>query len=388
MSESNVSGQNESEEDLIPLHKNREYVTWLWGSIFRDFGGGIARFAFPLITLAVTGDLGLTGTVAMWEAIGAVLGMIPGGVLADRFDRKKLMLWSSSIGLLTQIALITLLLSSSANWVTLAALACFDSFRASVLGFSSIILLKQIVPSRQLPRALAVNQGRSSAIGLVASPISGALLSLGRIVPPLANMVGYAGHLLSTFMLRGSYHPQDLGASNSAANLRARQGDRADQQSSKPRGLRRITIFQDISEALTWLWQQPMRRSLIFLAMFANLGANGVIVTVILWLGDSGIKPAIGGLMMHITPVQMQGRVNAAMSFLGMGLTPLAPAITGWGLKHLGPFATIAIFAGINGLSAIIALISRELRNLPAADKWDEYLSAEPPNTSLNLVGG
>ena len=39
----------------------------------------------PLLTLAVTGSPAVAGTVAAAQALGGVIGFLPGGVLADRY---------------------------------------------------------------------------------------------------------------------------------------------------------------------------------------------------------------------------------------------------------------------------------------------------------------
>ena len=53
----------------------------------------------PLLTLAVTGSPAVAGTVAAAQALGGVIGFLPGGVLADRYDRRLLRTWSAVIGL-------------------------------------------------------------------------------------------------------------------------------------------------------------------------------------------------------------------------------------------------------------------------------------------------
>ena len=45
----------------------------------------------PLLTLAVTGSPAVAGTVAAAQALGGVIGFLPGGVLADRYDRRLLL---------------------------------------------------------------------------------------------------------------------------------------------------------------------------------------------------------------------------------------------------------------------------------------------------------
>jgi MFS family permease len=104
----------------LPLRRNREYVRWLVGDVLIDVGAGIASFAFPLVTLAVTGSAGAVGMVGLIQGIGGLIGLIPGGILADRFDRRRLRLLAATTGAVTQAVLVAVLVSGVATVPVLA----------------------------------------------------------------------------------------------------------------------------------------------------------------------------------------------------------------------------------------------------------------------------
>ncbi|MDN5821607.1 MAG: hypothetical protein L0H39_08970, partial [Brachybacterium sp.] len=56
------------------LRANPEYRRWLVGDLCLDLGTGIGVFAFPLITLMVTGSLGATGMVGLVQGLGMLVG--------------------------------------------------------------------------------------------------------------------------------------------------------------------------------------------------------------------------------------------------------------------------------------------------------------------------
>ena len=105
------------------LWRNREYRLWFSGDLFLDLGTSIGTFAFPLITLAVTSSPTTAGTVALFQGLGQIMGTLPGGVLADRHDRRRLRLLSCFLGILAQIIFLALLLTGTATVGTLSALA-------------------------------------------------------------------------------------------------------------------------------------------------------------------------------------------------------------------------------------------------------------------------
>ncbi|MFC7278761.1 MFS transporter [Paractinoplanes rhizophilus] len=76
---------------MTSLWRNREF-NLLWTSqSLSDLGDGVAALALSLLVLAQTGSpvsAGLVGTVAL---AGRLVFRVPAGVLADRFDRRRVM---------------------------------------------------------------------------------------------------------------------------------------------------------------------------------------------------------------------------------------------------------------------------------------------------------
>ena len=403
------------------LRTNPEYRRWLVGDLCLDLGTGIGMFAFPLIALQVTGSLGATGLVGLVQGIGTLIGLLPGGILADRCERRRLRLLAAASGILVQAVLIAVLALGWGSLTTLAVLALVDRLRASLLHSASNAMLKQIVPAALLARAFAVNEGREAAVEMAAGPVGGALLGISVLCPPLAQLLGNVGSLLATLRMRGRYRPR----AEDVAPTRVRD---------------------DLREAVAWSLSQRIRLQLMGSAVAVNLGSNGLILTVLLafaadgvpaarlgllntvlaaailvgalaaprlvdsvptgvlaispmlvlvvigaliplapglvWIGAGyavmglGLAPlnaSVQGFFMHITPVAMQGRIGALMGLVTMGLMPLGPMLAGFGLELAGMRPTIWLFAGITGLGALCALLSRDLRRVPVASQWERY---------------
>lgn len=422
----------------LPLHRNTEYRRWLLGDLLQDIGTGIGAFAFPLITLLVTDSLAATGAVAFVQGLGALVGMIPGGVLADRVERRRLRLLTAATAVLLQLALVLVLATGTAGAVVLGVLAFADRLRDTLLGTASNAMLKQIVPTAQLPRAVAVNQGREAAVEMGSGPAGGARLGLSILFPPLAQLLGAVGSLLATWSMAGRYPPRAQATSAS--------------------------VVEDLREALVWIRSQPIRLQMAAIASAVNLGANGLLFAVLLMLADDGVPatrigllnsvlagaillgavlaprlvdrvptgvlaiapvllmaavgaalpfapslvwigacyallgiglPAINsstqGFFTHLTPIAMQGRIGSLMRLLTLGLMPLAPAAAGWGLDLVGPLPTMLGFAAVLVLGALAGLLGRDLRRVPTAPHWvrfarEEGLAAEEETVPENAT--
>lgn len=388
-------------------------------------GTGIGAFAFPLVTFAVTDSLGATGMVALVQGLGAVIGIVPGGLLSDRVERRRLRLLAGATGALLQAVLVAVLLAGGAGAAVLAVIAFLDRLRGSLLGNASNAMLKQLVPPALLPRAVSVIQGREAAVEMGSGPAGGALLGLSIAFPPLAQLLGNLGSLVATLTMRRRYRPRAEGA----APTRWRD---------------------DLRDAVAWMGSQPIRLQMLAIASSVNLGANGLIFAVLLDLADAGVSatrigllntvlaaailvgafaaprlvdsvpagiltiapvllmalvgaflpfapsmlwigaayavlgiglPAINassqGFFTHITPVSMQGRVSALMRLVSSSLTPLAPAVAGWGLELVGTLGTMLVFTAVLVAGALVGLLGPDLRRVPTAPQWEGYARAE-----------
>lgn len=411
--------------DPPPLRRTPEYLKWLAGDLLLDMGTGIGAFAFPLVTFAVTDSLGATGMVALVQGLGAVIGIVPGGLLSDRVERRRLRLLAGATGALLQTVLVAVLLAGGAGAAVLAVIAFLDRLRGSLLGNASNAMLKQLVPPALLPRAVSVNQGREAAVEMGSGPAGGALLGLSIAFPPLAQLLGNLGSLVATLTMRRRYRPRAEGA----APTRWRD---------------------DLRDAVAWMGSQPIRLQMLAIASSVNLGANGLIFAVLLDLADAGVSatrigllntvlaaailvgafaaprlvdsvptgiltiapvllmalvgaflpfapsmlwigaayavlgiglPAINassqGFFTHITPVSMQGRVSALMRLVSSSLTPLAPAVAGWGLELVGTLGTMLVFTAVLVAGALVGLLGPDLRRVPTAPQWEGYARAE-----------
>lgn len=378
-------------------------------------------FAFPLLTLAITRSPALTAIVAIFQEAGTIVGMVPGGILGDRVDRKKMLVYSGLIGI-ALAALITIAIANhSASFGILAAFGFLDQLRASVLGSAGGMMLRQVVPDRLLPRAAAVNEGRSAAIQLLGAPLGGLLLGVGKAVPFIFLIVMRVLYTTFALWMRGSYRPREVES-------------------------RATTIREDLIEGFRWLLRRRIRLQSVFISMLMTLATSGLLMTVnlslalqkvpavqigfidsaygaavligalfagrlvekvgagkvavtqlsILSIGGIGLafchnywliliiipmmaigfptlNAAVDGFFVLITPIDMQGREQAILGLTYTLIFPLAPAIAGVGLQWAGASVTLLSFAAIAALATFVVFVSRDFRRIPKSSQWANY---------------
>jgi predicted MFS family arabinose efflux permease len=382
----------------------------LWsGQTLSALGSQVSLVAYPLLVLAVTGSPAKAGVVGFAKSVPIVLLALPAGALADRMNRKVLMVSCDCIRAFVLTAFSIALASGYTSYAVIAVVAFIDGSGFVISYVTERGALRQLVVPEQLSDAVARNESRTFGAMLVGPPLGGLLFGLGRAVPFVFDAISYVGSTISMLLIRSSF-----------------QEERPD---SSPGQIR---------EGIRWIWDRPFFRvcSLLFAAsnpIFTGLyllvvvlakehGASAALVGVMLGIAAGGglvgallaptlvrrISPrlALVGenwmlvlslpwlLVVHnalllgvivaaaelITPVtnsivvsyrvamapdRLQGRVQAASTLISFSAAWLGPLLIGLLLEHAGSTATVLTLCGWALLLALFATSSRAFRRPP-----------------------
>ena len=185
-----------------PLRRNRDFVLMQAGQLLSAIGTASTTVAYPLLALAVTHSPAGAGWVTFARVIPSLLVSLPGGIAADRLNRKKLMIVSdtcraAAVGSLA----VTILLGDLRFWL-IPVVAFVEGTFTSLFSSSAAGALRSVVPGSQLPAAVATQQGRFATAGLAGPPIGGALFGIGRAFPFIADAASYVFSVLSLILIR------------------------------------------------------------------------------------------------------------------------------------------------------------------------------------------
>ena len=415
-----------------PLHRNADYLKWFVSDVAADAGNAIRAFAMPLIGLAITGSLSLAGAIGGVSMISSLLMYLPGGVVADRVDRKKLLVVGHGLGVFIWASAIVAYLTGNLNTATLFALAALSGLRSGFFGGVSIPALRQLVPGEQLPRALAANQARDGAIQMASGPVGGFLVALPVWAPFAAQTIGHAIAWFFSRTIKADLRPGRAQASN-ATSL----SEEADATTEA------LRVRDQIAGGFRWLKHHPTITTLTVLVAITAATLNGTIQTLILSLAASGANEAriglvstaiavgmiIGSLIagritsriptgklaiaslifegVALTPLlvidnfyvvlifvaiaalsvplfnsaasgwsiaqipeDQIGSIGAAAGLINAGLLPLAPIMAGVGLDAFGYTATLAMFIALNLLAGCATALLPEFRRVGIPSEW------------------
>jgi len=163
--------------DVSPLRQDRDY-RWLWaGQLVSNIGRQATLIALPYQLYVLTGSPLAVGALAAVTFVALLLFALPGGAVADAYERRRLMI-------LTQVGLAatSLLLAAIATMPApplpaIYAVAFAATAVSTVDGPARRAALPRLVPPERLPAAIVLQQVNIQACSVVGPAIGGLLIA-------------------------------------------------------------------------------------------------------------------------------------------------------------------------------------------------------------------
>ena len=173
--------QNQDIEDkqsktfgLGDLLKIRDYRMLWFGQIVSDFGDSMTSLALLLLVNHLTGSTTALATMAIVLALPSLTFGLVSGVIIDRFDRKKIMVFSDLVRALFVVGFV-LVDSAERIWI----LYLIGFMQASIATFftpARSALIPNIVPREGLMSANSISQTSRIVFGLLGTGAAGFLI--------------------------------------------------------------------------------------------------------------------------------------------------------------------------------------------------------------------
>jgi MFS family permease len=212
----------------------------LWiGGLLAALGSQMSGLALPLLVLRQTGSAAEAGLVESVAVVSMLATMLPGGALADRFERRRLMQVCDVVTTLLCAALTLCVLTGHTPLVLVLAVVLAGAVLGNLYLPAAPALLRALVPDGQLGRASSRLQARSAAAKLVAPVIGGGLFAWHAAAPFAAETLGLVASATCLTLIRTKSYPNGApgarakGAAQAAAKA-ARAGAQAAAQAHVP----------------------------------------------------------------------------------------------------------------------------------------------------------
>jgi MFS family permease len=284
------------------------------GSLLSAFGGQVAATALSWEVYERTHDPAALGNMGLIQAIPALLLTLPAGDIADRVDRKRVMLILSPI-----IAVLTLSLSflskTNAPMGIFYTVIALQAVAQALIAPARQAILPQLVPSHALANAITWNSSRFQIAMTLGPALGGFLLAFFKVAWPVYLLSGITAVIFWVCLFRIRPYP-----------LPPRPPRETDE-----------SPIERLTAGVHFVRQTPLILATITLDMLA-----------VLLGGATALLPVFARDILHVGPQELGWlRAAPAIGALGMGL-----ALTRFPLKRAG-YALLGSVAGF-GLATVI----------------------------------
>jgi MFS family permease len=388
------------------------------GLLLSSAGSQMTAIAYPLLVLALTGSAAKAGVVAFVRLLAMFLFALPAGLAADRWSRRRLMIAAHAVRAVTIGSLGILVAADEAVYWIVPTVAFVEGAGAAVFSAAQAGAFRAVVPTKQLPDAVAVVTGREAAVSVASPALGGALFGVARALPFLVHAALYVFSAVALIAMRTPFEEE---RERDRSSLRVRLG-----------------------EGFRFLWDHPFLRTTALLFGLANFVGPGVILAIVVIGEEQGLTSGEVGLLLSafgvgvllgsflsplvrrrlpvrgvlllelwtwtgcalfvlwpnvyvlaasilptalaipstdsvvhsyriaLTPDRLQGRVGSVSTTIGLAVAPLGPLVAGLLLESVSARATIAVFAAVGLILALWGTLSSAIRTAPSLGELSE----------------
>ncbi|EJZ86549.1 MULTISPECIES: MFS transporter [Winkia] len=408
--------------------KFRSYRLWFIASVFANVGTWMQRVAQDWVVLTeLTDNSGFAvGVTTALQFLPMLLFGAAAGVLADRMDKRKLLIFTqSAMGILAIVMAVLLLTNTAALW-HLYVFAFLTGCVAAADTPVRLVYISSLVPPKMLPNAVGLNSTSFNMARLVGPAVAGvAVAAVGPGWVFLLNALTFAGPVFVMFLIKETYEsapakkPERKGMFMQGFRYIKRRSDiivimciagvvsafglnfqmttavmARVQFHRGPEAYGLLTSAMAVGTlagALLAARRRYPRVRIVVLAALAFGVASGAAAlapgywTFALLLIPTGLATltmlttANAAIQMYTHP-SMRGRVISIYQTVNMGATPIGAPIVGWVAEAWGPRWSI-------GIGSIAAVIIALVMGVWAWRKWQVEVQVQRYRPFLTSYG-
>ncbi|MGA8114434.1 MAG: MFS transporter [Actinocatenispora sp.] len=402
------------------LRGNTDFSLFWWGQALSALGSRISDICLPLLVLHVSHSALLAGAIATVRLVVLNVARLPGGVLADRWRRRTVLVRVDLVKALLWVTPAVLLVAGATQVWPLLVVAGLDGLVSSVYNPSLGAALRRLVRPDEITAAVSLNESRSYAAGLIGPAVGGALFALTPWLPFALDAVTFL--LCAVLAARIG---RELGGHETAGGMLAGIRTGIAFIARQP-FLRVLTVWSSLlnfATGATFFGLIPLLRTggapaqlvgavsgvVSVGALFGALAAPRIVarrpypalvacgVAAAVLVAAVAVLPhvavVVAGLTLlstvgpvlvvvltaqeyRIVPDELMGRVQSAMTLVGSLLYPFGFLTMGWLLQRSGAGLAYGVMAGVLAVCAVLCL-TPAVRAQFAADP-EAAMVAEP----------
>jgi MFS family permease len=387
----------------------RNYRLYFYGQIVSLIGTWMQSVGQAWLVLRITGSGVALGVTMALQFLPVLLLGAWGGVIADRFDKRRVLVWTQSLSAVLALVLGILTITGTVELWMVYALALALGLVTVADNPSRQTFVMEMVGKDHVTNAVSLNSVTFTGARIVGPAIAAALIATGGLgLCFLINAASYIAVIAGLLLMR------------------------KDELLPQPRAAR---ARGQIREGFRYAWSHPLLRRLLLLAaviytfsfnfsvimpLLAERSFSGGAGTYGLLLSVTGVGSLLGGLAMAghskaserlivaaalatglleglaaVVPqlwmevvvliplgfvlmvlmagansaIQLasdgafRGRVMALYAMVFLGSTPIGGPLAGWAAEHLGPRAALGIGGAFAAVASLVAMWATGIRH-------------------------
>jgi MFS family permease len=188
---------------MLGALRHRNYRLFLAGQIISTVGTWMQSVAMPWLALELTGSALLVGLVLAAQFLPVLVGGPLGGVVADRYRKRNVLLTTQSLFMVPSFALFAVSATGHAQyWMVVVA-----AFTTGTINLFDVparqAFVIEMVGRQDLMNAIALNSSVFNASAVIGPAIAGLVIAaVGVPLCFLANSVSYLAAIVALLMMR------------------------------------------------------------------------------------------------------------------------------------------------------------------------------------------
>jgi MFS family permease len=315
-----MTGDATEVEVLYRAPLGASYWTLWTSSGLSNLADGVFKIVLPLLAVQLTQSPTLIAGLAVAATLPWLLFALTAGALADRLDRRKLMLWANVSRAMLPLLLVAVILLDFGSIWALYVVALLVGVAETLYDTSTQSILPQMVHRDQLSRA----NGRLYAVELTTNQFVG---------PPLGGLLVAAG------IVAGLAVPAALWLAAVGGLLLVPGAFRIGRE-------QKTTLRFDVGEGLRFLWNQKILRTLALMTGVFNFASSAAFAVFVLFavgpasamklsevefgllLTASALGALVGSFISERAETKLGRSKSLTLTIFGSALFVGAPALT------------------------------------------------------------
>ncbi|HTA81603.1 MAG TPA: MFS transporter [Bacteroidia bacterium] len=193
-----------SDIELFRAFRSRNYTYYFFGRAISQFGTWMQRTAVVWVVYSLTHSSFFTGVAICAEVLPSALFSIPGGVMADRYNRYKIIKVTQILSMIQAVLLATLILTGHVIiWAILVLSIILGIINAFDVSARQAFVHDVVANQADLPNAVSLTTSTASLAMLLGPAAAGLVLhAFGAPVCFLLNAASFAGVFISVVLMK------------------------------------------------------------------------------------------------------------------------------------------------------------------------------------------